>query len=289
MTIEQLLVQCFYQNKKVGLQNIGSFELVQDVNLELSSDKDTVIPEGAIQFTSNSKQPGDEQLVTYIHEHTKKMKSLAASDLESYTSLQKEMIFLGKALLIPGIGTLHKSDAGNIEFTQGKGYEKLKETLPERKTSGMKEDVNYNAEPSSGNGKKAVLVLVAIILSALAVGAVYYFVNKNKNATSAGEKKEEKISSTTEVINKDSILPVAVPTANAVDSSTAKIVIRNYKTSAEATGAATKFKSYGHNTSVITKDSSNYLVAVSLYTQIGDTSRVLDSLKRLFDYKTYIY
>ncbi len=290
MTIEQLLVQCFYQNKKVGLQNIGNFELLKDIPLEVNNDKVAVIPEGSIQFNSNSKEPADESLVDYIKEHTKKMRSLASSDLESYTSLQKEMIYLGKSLLIPGIGTLHKSDSGNIEFNQGKGYEKITEQAPERKTSGMKEEVNFNAEKTTGNGKRGILIFAAILLSALSVAAVYYFINYKKDTVSVNEEQPEVTKTiATPTIATDSTQQSVTANLISTDSSTGKVIIKNYKTNAEAISAAAKFKSYGHNTSVIMKDSSSYLVAVSMYKPIADTTRLLDSLKKLFDYKTYIY
>ena len=290
MTIEQLLVQCFYQNKKVGLQNIGNFELLKDIPLEVNNDKVATIPEGSIQFNSNSKEPADENLVDYIKEHTKKMRSLASSDLESYTSLQKEMIYLGKSLLIPGIGTLHKNDSGYIEFNQGKGYEKITEQAPDRKTSGMKEEVNFNAEKTSGNSKRGILIFAAILISALSIAAVYYFVNYKKDNVTANEEKAETTKSLDSVtIVKKSTQPIADASSINTDSSTAKVIIRNYKTNADASNNAAKFKSYGHNTDVIMKDSSTYLVAVSLYKPIADTSRMLDSLSRLFDYKTYIY
>lgn len=290
MTIEQLLVQCFYQNKKVGLQNIGNFELIKDIPLELNSEKIAVIPEGSIQFNINSKEPPDENLVDYIKEHTKKMRSLAFSDLESYTSLQKEMIYLGKSLLIPGIGTLYKSDAGNIEFNQGKGYEKIVEQVPERKTSGMKEEGNFNAEKTPVNTKRGLLIFAAILLSVLSIAAVYYFVNYKRDAASVDEEKPE-VTNTIETpaTTKDSTQPKEMTNTMNTDSSTAKVIIRNYKTNAEASSIAGKFQSYGHNTSVIMKDSSDYLVAISLYKPIADTTRLLDSLRKIFDYKTYIY
>ena len=264
--------------------------MIKDIPLELNSEKIAVIPEGSIQFNINSKEPPDENLVDYIKEHTKKMRSLASSDLESYTSLQKEMIYLGKSLLIPGIGTLYKSDAGNIEFNQGKGYEKIIEQVPERKTSGMKEEGNFNAEKTTVNSKRGILIFAAILLSALSVAAVYYFVNYKKDTVSIGEEKPEttRITDTSTAV-KDTIQQSVIANSDPTDSSTAKVIIRNFNTNADATSTAAKFRSYGHNTSVIMKDSSNYLVAVSLYKPIADTTRLLDSLKRLFDYKTYIY
>lgn len=286
MTIEQLLVQCFYQNKKVGLQNIGSFELIKDVQLELNSDKIALIPEGSIQFMGNAKEPADEALVIYIKDHTKKMHSLAHSDLESYTSLQREMIYLGKALFIPGIGTLHKSDAGNIEFTQGKGYEKISEVLPERKTAGMKEDVNFDSNHNSGGNKKGIYIFVSLLLLALIAGAMYYFVNGKKEVVPVEEKKVAAVDTSSTVTTIDSSLTNPIP---GYDNSLVQVVIRNFKTDADAQSMASKFKSYGHNTGVIMKDSSNYLLTIGLTNPITDTTKVLDSLNKLFEFKTYIY
>ncbi|RYY66988.1 MAG: hypothetical protein EOO13_15105, partial [Chitinophagaceae bacterium] len=119
MKVEQLLVHYLYKNKTVNIQDIGSFNISPDVILPSEGDKDTSLPEGAIQFTYDKKTPADEGLVDYIVEQSGKIRPLAASDLESYTILTRQFLNIGKPLPIEGLGILQKNQQGNVDFIQG--------------------------------------------------------------------------------------------------------------------------------------------------------------------------
>src|SRR6218665_3853125 len=119
MKIEQLLVQYLYKNKSVGLQDIGKFMINPEVALPAEGDKDFSLPEDAISFEFDKKTPQDEGLVDFIKTQSGKIRSLAASDLESYSILTRQFLNIGKPLHIEGLGVLQKTQEGLYNFTQG--------------------------------------------------------------------------------------------------------------------------------------------------------------------------
>ncbi len=83
MKIEQLLVQHFYNAREVTLQGMGTFTLSPDFVMPKENDKDADIPDNAISFTYNARATEDDALIGFIVEQTRKMRSLAAADLDS--------------------------------------------------------------------------------------------------------------------------------------------------------------------------------------------------------------
>jgi hypothetical protein len=119
--IEQFVVQYLYTSKKVTLQGIGTITLDPSVLLPMSNEKekDIVMPENAFQFTFNPKATEDTELVNHIVQHTGKMFPLASSDLDSYVTLAKQFLNIGKPLVIEGVGTIQKTQQGDYQFIAG--------------------------------------------------------------------------------------------------------------------------------------------------------------------------
>ena len=109
MKLEQLIVQYLYNSKKVSIENIGTFTITPNVSIPIDLDKDSALPEGAIQFDYNNKQDKDKGLIEFIVQQSHKILPLATSDLESYSLLANQFLNLGKPLVIEGIGTLQKN------------------------------------------------------------------------------------------------------------------------------------------------------------------------------------
>ena len=99
MKLEHVIVQQLYKSKKVTLQGIGTFRLDSSVAIPPENEKDYVIPENAISFEYNLKATEDEALIEHIVAQTRKMKSLASSDLESYCMSSKQFLNIGKPLI----------------------------------------------------------------------------------------------------------------------------------------------------------------------------------------------
>jgi hypothetical protein len=100
MKIEHLLVQHFYNCGEVTLQGMGTFTLSPDFVMPKENDKDAEIPDNAISFQYNLRATADEALIDYIVQQTRKMKSLAAADLDSYLMLGKQFLNIGKPFMV---------------------------------------------------------------------------------------------------------------------------------------------------------------------------------------------
>ena len=113
MKIEQLLVLHLYKNKSLTIQGIGTIYLNPAVALPAEGEKDYLMPENAFTFDYNLKATEDETLIAFIVEQTRKIKPLATSDLDSFAILSKQFLNIGKPLLIEGVGTIQKNQAGD--------------------------------------------------------------------------------------------------------------------------------------------------------------------------------
>lgn len=288
MTIEELIVQCLYEYKTVTIQQIGTFSIAPEVVLENESGKEADLPKGSISFTENKQAVEDIQLIDFITLHTRKMKFLASSDMESYVMLQKQFLNIGKPLIIPGLGSLHKDQQGNYIFSEGKLIAKNAVKAVEMKESSSTDNIIFKTAPKQATNKTSQIVGVAVVLLILLCGAaLYYYFNQRKEAPVATTTVAP-IDTTKLTVQKDS-LPAVQPAVakEPSDSSAYKVVIREYKNMTDANRVATTLKSYGHDIKIIQKDSL-VMLAVPFYKNISDSARVKDSLQRFFNFKTYL-
>ena len=298
MKLEQLIVQYLYQNKSVSLQEIGNFHIAPEVIIPQESDKDFQLPDGAINFEYDLKVPADEGLVTFIVQKTRKIKSLAASDLESYTSLNKQFLNIGKPLIIEGLGTLQKNQAGKYEFSQSNHFNIKTEALPTEIREKADEEISFSTPIKKASGKKnnknwlVVFVLLFFILGAVAL--VYYF-NLPKKETVDLPIKSAKNDTVLPVVNKDTVaIPIdgsvasVQPLPSQKDGYSFKVVIKSYTNLTNAKNAFNRLKSYGHPVILTTRDSVNYHIKIPFTNSLADTSRIKDSLNKFYAAKTYI-
>ncbi len=298
--MEQLIVQYLYSNKKVTLQDMGTFIIASDVNIPLDNEKDSILPEDYIQFTYDPKAPVDEGLITYIIANTRKIKPLATSDLESFIMLNKQFLNIGKPLVLEGIGTLQKSQTGIYNFVQaGTSHVLLAET-PKVVTEKIIEKVSFatpQKDKSSNKSKIAVLGLLGILLLSAAALGIYFATKKgNTTITTTDDIPKETIANiTTDTVKsvnlKDSIkATISVPMiVNTADSNTFYIVEKEYSTLALATKRIAQLKSYGDKAILVTKDSITYKIKIGFKKALTDTLRVKDSVASQYGTKGKSY
>ncbi|MBK8520025.1 MAG: hypothetical protein IPL54_03815 [Chitinophagaceae bacterium] len=182
MKIEQLLVQHFYNNREVTLQGMGTFILSPDFVMPKENDKDAEIPENAISFQYNPKAVADEALIDFIVQQTRKMKSLAAADLDSYLVLGKQFLNIGKPFKVDGMGMLVKNQQGELEFTKGYTFHaKLENTPAALKEARVNPEISFASESkkTEGNSKTGLLIAGLIIGLGLIGTVVWYFFIRN--------------------------------------------------------------------------------------------------------------
>ena len=294
MKIEQLLVQHLYSNKKVSLQGIGILALDPSVALPAEGDKDFVMPANAITFHYDLKAGEDSGLVNFIVEKTRKIKPLAMSDLESYSMLAKQFLNIGKPLVIEGVGTIQKNQAGNYEFIAGSFITPKIDDTPKQLKSKPEEIVSFESEPKTNNSRRNLLAVVGILVLVLAGLAIYYLGIYKQSApeepvaqqTETIQDTTSKIDTTKKIMIDSSAVTAAAPVKT--DSNNFRIVIKEYTSLDAATKAFNKLISYGHKLEIITVDPTKYRLAMPFTSALSDTLRAKDSLKNFFGGSPYV-
>jgi len=287
MKIEQLLVQHFYNSREVTLQGMGTFSLSPDLVMPKENDKDADIPDNAISFTYNPRATEDDALIGFIVEQTRKMRSLAAADLDSYLALGKQFLNIGKPFKIEGIGMLVKNQQGQLEFTKGMGFLSKIDAGPaalKEKTETTEISFASEAKTTARDPKKSILVAALIVGLGLLGTAAWYFLIRNNdkpdNTIAAAATTD-----TPQVIiaKKDTVsAPVTAPVAAATDGYTFKVVFLVTTDSAAAVSRMNTLTSRQHKVIMYKQDSIRYRLAEPFTLPLADTARIKDSLNRFY-------
>ena len=173
MKVEQLMVQYLYQNKRVTLQDVGTFTIAPGFDILPDNDKEVTLPDGAIQFEYNSKAPQDEGLIDFVVQHSRKIKPLATSDLESYSILSRQFLNIGKPLIIEGLGVLQKNQKGTYDFHQGHTVTSKMEAAPAAMKEKQHEEISFTTKPRAPSSSKNWMIAALIVFVLSTAGAVY--------------------------------------------------------------------------------------------------------------------
>ena len=300
MKIEQLLVQHFYKQREVTLQGIGTFSLSPDFVLPAENDKDAVIPENAISFKFDSRAGEDDSLINYIVEQTRKMKPLAAADLDSYLVLGKQFLNIGKPFKIEGLGMLLKNQQGEYQFMQGQSLSARPEEAPPSIAREKLEepDVSFREHSAGFTGSRNLVKIAATVLVLGIVGtAVWYFFMRDKGQAAVSTVTEapatQPSTDTTQLasgpgdsatVKKDSVT-AAIPAPVNNGNYTFRVVFR-----VMSQGGALKKKEELNKANVImyTTDSVHYKLAETFSLPLSDTTRIKDSLRTFYAFRTFV-
>ncbi len=295
MKIEQLIVQFLYNSKKLSLQDIGIFTLSTDISIPFENNKETAMPANAVSFVFDKKARQDDDLIAFIVEQTRKIKPLATSDLESYSLLAKQFLNIGKPFPIEGLGVLQKTQSGEYEFLQGHSINAKLESasvLPKEKSD---PEISFASPAKQQDRKKWVWLFLFLFFGAILISIYYFFRTENKTIQPVHliNQSTDSLSKPTAIIEHltvpvaDSVKPVSViPAANTVNYQY-KVVIKEFGSREIAEKTLAKLTSYGHELIMYTADSVKYKIAIPFKTPISDTARVMDSLNRFFNTKSY--
>jgi len=288
--IEQVLVHYLLKTKQLTLQGIGTFHLDASVPDSVDTEKPVVIPENAITFDYNPRVTEDEGLVDFIVEHTNKIKPLAASDLDSYLSLSRQFLNIGKPLVLPNIGTLEKLNSGVLAFKPGQLVAQRIEPNKVRndENDGEQPEENlfneYQKARKEKSGAKLILILLVLVVLGFIGWAVWHF-GFNKNEA------PESITSTEQILPvKDSAFKAdSAIIANAAknDSGGFNVVINEYKTKAAAAWRLNRLQHQKSDAILYTDDSVTYKIAIPFALPLSDTTRILDSVRTSYS-KAYV-
>ncbi len=287
MKIEQLLVQHFYNCGEITLQGMGTFILSPDFVMPKENEKDAEIPDHAISFQYNARATADDALVDYIVQQTRKMRALAAADLDSYLVLGKQFLNIGKAFKIEGMGMLSKNQTGELVFTKGTSFHARLETIPAALKEKQETIISFNSDEkkSNFNSRKILISSLMVIGIGLIGSAVWYFFFKDKKTANP-------VSQTIRVVLPDTAKP-AITTVDslvkpkpespaATDGYTFKVVFMITRDSNAAVSRMNTLISRGHKIIMSKHDSLRYKLAEPFTLPLSDTTHIKDSLNNFY-------
>lgn len=285
MKLAPLLAQYLREHKKLDLAGIGTFLL--DPSLRRSTDSQYA-SEG-ISFQNNTHVTEDDTLVSFISQHTGKMKALASSDLSSYLELARQFLNIGKPFQIEGIGTLVKTKSGQLEFTgdhlltdktKESGIKELSATSISDGSMTTYESLKPHVEQSSSY-KKIFVGLLIVVTTVLIVWAGYKLYKSNSSNNSIDEQTPEE---TIPAEDSSRLVAPAPDTTSVNKQTTASLTPGTYRFVIETANkerALRRFemlKKGGADVQLGTTDSVTYKLFFVLQATPADTARISDSL-----------
>ena len=278
----------------MSLQGIGTFSIDAPLPEVTDNDKPVVIPANAVSFQYNPKAGEEESIIDFIVTHTKKIKPLASADLDSFLTLGRQFLNIGKPFTIQNLGTLEKLTSGELEFRPGQLILQKVETPKDITNAKEENDTenlfnDYQGKPRrSGNGKGIFLILFILIVLGFGAWAAwkYFFTNNNQESSQSENivPLTDTLSTTNNSLVRDSI-PVdttAISQKPVSDSVAFNVVVGTYASKESASARLAKLKNFGRKVIMYTSDSLTYKVAHPFMLPLADTTRILDSLNRHF-------
>lgn len=291
LKVAPLLAEFLYSNKRLDLPGIGSFTLSGSAESDQAS------------FETNPGIRDSPELVDYIASSTGKIRALAAADLDSHLELARQFLNIGKPFLFEGIGSLTKQQTGNFSFVPGAPVLEKANPRAAKESPGLENEATasegfksiFYAPRVKSNHRKTLFIFLLIAGVGLAIwgGYTVYKRTTSKNTAVAVEKEETPQQpvqttgqSTTEVTSDAAIVAndtmvKAVPPIATTPPGNYKFVV---ETANKTRGLARyhRLKSFGLDVRMETRDSLSFRIFFLLPLQATDTTRYLDSLKRLY-------
>ncbi len=299
MKIDQVLIHYLLKFKELPLQGIGVFKLEGAVSEPAEKEKPLIIPSDAISFEYNPRTKEDENLVSYISEMTGKIKPLASADLDSYLTLGRQFLNIGKPLIIPNIGTVEKNSAGEFTFKGGNyAMERIAPPAEKKELEEMEpeKEESFSDFPLRQKSRgKAVPYVILLIILGLIVWAVWKFAfeHKPENTVTHTEIQPVNEDSLNKIRNSDSTVHLQNQPADSLstkDTLGFKVVVGIYRNINAAQRRLNDLELSNRNVILYTTDSVHFKIAEPFNLPRSDTSKILDSLRPYYgkDRKYYI-
>jgi hypothetical protein len=311
LKLAPLLAEFLYTHRKLDLPGIGSFLLDENVHPDLEQIKagKETISEG-ISFQANPGIKEAPELVDFISAATGKIRALASADLDSNLESARQFLNIGKPFLFDGIGSLSKLQNGQYDFKPGAPV--IEKANP-RARGEQTEQESHNAAVEGfktifyapkvkTNYRKIVFVFLLLAGVGLAIWGGYKMYKNSTSANKETAKAEtdppvETPNENTQTIpannstNTQPTNPTDTATQPVTPPVTAPVISTpagNYKfvvETADKLRGLTRFnklKGFGLDIKMETRDSLSFKLYFVLPAMAADTSRLLDSLRRLY-------
>jgi hypothetical protein len=296
--IEEVLVKYLLKYKSLPLPALGVFYINKEIAIPENAEADTILPADILSFEYDPKTPEDDDLVSFYTQQTKKIKPLASADLDSFITLGKQFLNIGKPFIIEGLGTLEKNQSG-ITFKAGV-FVSPRIEAPKTLTGSEKEISSglfgeSHRNPPPNYDRRILTIISLIVILGLAGLGVYFFLIK-------GSKQKTLVETT---IKDTAVNTVDTTSKNKIDSAKAamdslklrsdsvsfNIIVRDSLTAKRADNIQKRLVSYGHTTVIAyAADSVNgiYKIAQPFLRPLKDTAWLKDSLSNIYHTRGYV-
>ena len=291
MKLASLFAKYLYQQKQLKLPGIGVFSIDPALPFPEVHDKTLADYIKQIRYVQQPVTAPDEAFISFIRTETGKIKPLAESDLDSFISDGKILLNIGKPFHFEGIGSLLKTRAGLYEFTPGEpSLDRLEHYLGELKEDRPNKKYSYDEVSARQRKSMSRSFIIASLVAgvALIIWGGYSLYNRHSPAiedapavitadTSASRHTDTTLTSAAKdsINNNGQSGPMA-------PAGSYKFVIERTNRLARATKRFTQLKSYYKDIQMETKDSLSYSLYFIRPALVADTTKVKDSLKRLY-------
>lgn len=293
MKIDQALIFYLLKNKALPLQGIGTFRLEESIAEPADPGKPIVIPADAISFNYDPKVAEDKDLVKFISETTGKIPPLASADLDSYLTISRQFLNIGKPMVLPNIGTLEKTNSGDLLF---KGEQHVMEnTAPAKVTHDVEE---VEEEPTSfgdfpqrnKTGVKGALYILILVILALTVWAIWkYGINQPEEQTVTQTAPETVNPALDTSSAQAQQLADSTGLGKTNDTTGFQIVVGMYRTRDAASKRVEDMALSGRNVVMYTTDSISYKVAEPFPgLSLSDSTKIKDSMRGYYGDRNYL-
>jgi hypothetical protein len=287
----------------MALPGLGIFTLDKSVVLPEEHDRTLLAMPNAVQFQNANIPTADKDLISFICEHTGKIRPLAISDLDSYLNLGTEMLNIGKPFYLEGIGTITKNKNGKFDFTPGE-YTVIREAGethdPTRKSSQTREKKPVNLPSAAPAGNKVRILVFAGALVIVCLGGWYMY---KKNNPASNEQTTENPVLVAQPATSDSALAanakndsirkhqedsIRLSSVNSADPANYKFVVLSTYNKSHALRRYNQLLSFDLKIHLYQKDSSFFKVYFQFPALAKDTTHIKDSLKREYAHEITI-
>jgi nucleoid DNA-binding protein len=316
MDIGKYIGKFLIKNNYCSLSGLGVFEL-KKTNATVNNADNTVSPPTySISFTPVGSI--DDSFASFIANHENVSISNASNNIKEYCIKVKEQLSQTGSYTIDHLGKL-SSNNNKITFQQSSdldmGYEPValpiadvKPTQSEVKASnGEKLDFSYPPSHTSYRGKPnfpvkylAIAIAAVLVLAGAYFGYDYYQNNANLDSITPSQEVSNApvAQNNTPVIDTNAVSArpasdtnsmASTPAAPALSPGAHRVAIFTFTTESAASAKANKLNGYGNKASVSQIDSSKFVVAIEASHPLGDTVRLVDSLRKFFNPKGNVY
>ncbi len=294
MKVEQYIPHYLMAKGSVTLQELGTFTYKGSTVSYDDLNRNVQFGESTISFTFNPKARTDEEFIQFIVGHTKKIKSLVSSDLESFILTGKEFLNIGKPLLLKDIGFLMKSQTGNYEFTQGAHKHEIIDTTQgtskgaqsTSETTKQTEDIDFSSTgPQRDAATKKKWIVAGVILLLVIAGVITGIYNSESSdkaeTIDENNKKQNTDITTTDTSNNpaDTNTNKQVVVTPAPDTIGFDLIIKKTSKKANAKTFMKTIEKKKLKTNLDSLSPNSYLVFIHYELAHRDTTKQKDSLK----------